>query len=413
MPPSKSTYADEVDKHFAPFKNHEAIKAIQSMRAQFGVSYDAPMSFAMHLDNVDDLKLLIDPKKPPYTFDSRWNPEATQAFLVKLRSFVKDSHFTEFIDSHRAFYDKATGSMKGLLAKYNFTEWFDKFYGPRPNSELYATVGLLAGGGNYGVSAQLPNGNLIVSPVIGVYKWDANGVPVFSDDLSFTLIHEFSHTYMNPLILKNIAKIQKAVDKMAKANASQFKSQAYQGGQTIACETMVRVATVLFTKQCMSETTAKLVERNEINSGFWWVDGMVKLFDDYKDRTKYPTLEAFMPRVIEYFNGVPKRLPELKNRMPQIVSMTPKNGSKNVASGTPKIKITYSMPVSLFNSKGIFWNSKKPLEAGTWELSEDKKTITINVRLDSNTEYKFIVYAVQSSEGYLPSTESLSFTTAK
>jgi hypothetical protein len=413
MPNSKSTYSQDVDKYFAPFKDHAAIKAMQKMRAEAGVSYDAPMSMALHLNNVVELKPLFDPTHPPSTLDGRWKPAATKDFLIKLRAFVKDAKFAQFLEDHKGYYRKAAGRLESLLGKYAFSKWFDGFFGPRPNARLFATVGLLTGGGNYGVSAQLPKGVLEVSPVIGAYVFDMEGLPAFQPHQAFTLVHEFAHTYTNPLVGKHLPEFSKAAQAMFEANPEQFRSQAYSGGMTVAVETMVRVVTALFLRDCEGEQAGKMGALSEINSGFWWVDGLYERFGEYKDRKKYPTLEAFMPRVVDYFNAVPARLPELKARMPQVVSVSPAAGSKDVDPATTEIRLTFTRPMRVTGPKLIGWVGQRPLEFGDVVLSEDKKTVSFTVKLEKGKTYRFGFWAAVSEEGYRPYPTDFTFSTAE
>jgi len=407
MPASKSPYSEEVDKCFSTFKTHEAIKAVKAIRFSTGVGYDAPMSLAVHLDDVRHLKLLINPTKPPTTFDSRWKPQQTEEFLVKLRAFVKDTKFEEFIGSHQAFYKKACGKMDALLARFAFAEWSDGFFGPRPNGQMSVAIGLLNGGGNYGVSASLPSGKLIVEPVIGAWQFDKEGVPVFTNRISGLLIHEFSHTYANRLVLEHLTKLKAAGEKMFKANADQFRSQAYSGGETVLCESMVRACTVRFIRETGSKGDATRALLNEINNGFWWTDGLADLFDEYMaSRSKYKVLADFMPRVVEYFNGVPARLDSLKARMPKVVSFSLD------ATGS-ELVIAYDRPMKLANPYAVWSQGGQFKLTGPAKLSDDRKNLVVLVKLEPGTSYAVVCQAVVDDEGYRPAATPFKVTTRK
>jgi hypothetical protein len=315
------------------------------------------------------------------------------------------------LNEHRDYYAKSADSLGSLLSKHAFSEWFDGFFGPRTNAKLFATVGLLTGGGNYGVSAKLPDGSLEVSPVIGAYVFDKEGLPLFQFQQAFTLVHEFAHTYTNPLVIKHFSEFAQAAKALADANADQFRSQAYSGGQTVACETMVRVVTSIFARENFGETVGKQAVLSEINSGFWWTDGLVELFAEYKDRKKYPTLEAFLPQVVAYFKGVPARLTELKDRMPQVVSASPADGAKEIDAGTGEIRVTYSRPVRLVRAKGVYWQSRPPLETGLVSILEDGKTAVFSVKLEPGKTYRFTLHAAATAEGYAPIPKVLTFAT--
>jgi len=44
-------YTDRIEHHFAAYKSHELIIFIQKLRKKNGVSFDAVMSMAVHIDN--------------------------------------------------------------------------------------------------------------------------------------------------------------------------------------------------------------------------------------------------------------------------------------------------------------------------------------------------------------------------
>lgn len=44
---------------------------------------------------------------------------------------------------------------------------------------------------------------------------------------------------------------------------------------------------------------------SELGNGFFWMKGLVKSLDVYENnRNKYPTLESYMPVLVDFYNGV-------------------------------------------------------------------------------------------------------------
>ena len=43
------SYAQDIEEHFGKFRDHEAVELARQLRQSHGVSYDAPMSLAVHL----------------------------------------------------------------------------------------------------------------------------------------------------------------------------------------------------------------------------------------------------------------------------------------------------------------------------------------------------------------------------
>jgi len=54
-PNSASPYAERVERHFGPFRVHAAVTAYQAILEDYGTSYDAIPTLAVHLDGVPTL----------------------------------------------------------------------------------------------------------------------------------------------------------------------------------------------------------------------------------------------------------------------------------------------------------------------------------------------------------------------
>ena len=46
---------------------------------------------------------------------------------------------------------------------------------------------------------------------------------------------------------------------------------------------------------------------SEIGNSFYWMQGLVDILYDYEhNRTKYPSLESFMPQIIQFYDKIAK-----------------------------------------------------------------------------------------------------------
>ena len=139
-----------VEKQFGPFRGHPVVTLARKLRETHGISYDACMSMAVHLKDVNTLeeRIPFDPRPP--SLDLRWTPEDAREFLRELRKFAAESRFPEFLAAHRGLYQLAENRMKRLLDKEGHLEWFAEFFGDRPGSRFTVALGLLNGPNNYG-----------------------------------------------------------------------------------------------------------------------------------------------------------------------------------------------------------------------------------------------------------------------
>jgi hypothetical protein len=77
--------------------------------------------------------------------------------------------------------------------------------------------------------------------------------------------------------------------------------QAYGTWQNIIEESIVRAATMRYIFDHKGAEAAREAIAIEERRSFVWTGELVSLLDGYeKDRARYPTLEAFMPRVVSF-----------------------------------------------------------------------------------------------------------------
>ena len=246
MPNSKSPYSDEVEAHFGKFRNHAVVKAARKLRRTRGVSYDAVMSMAVHISDTKELKERVPFDQKPPRLDERWRVDDARDFLKKARDFVKKTEFNQFFAEHEKFYAAAAKRLEQRLSERDYIRWFDTFFGVRPGARFAAIPGLLNGGGNYGVGIQFPDGSEEITPVLGMYQFDDDGVPVVSTNIAELVVHEFCHTYTNPLVDKHAEELKEPAQMLYSQYAALMTRQAYGSWETMMRESFVRACTVRY-----------------------------------------------------------------------------------------------------------------------------------------------------------------------
>jgi hypothetical protein len=150
-----------------------------------------------------------------------------------------------------------------------------------------------------------PDGRLVVFPTIGAWNWDSDGLPVFDDRVTDTIVHEFCHPFANPLIDENLSQLEAAGRKLHSLNREVMAAQAYGEPRTVLYESLVRASVVQVLSLGEGEKRAAAQLRFELSRGFWWLPSLVKSLERYsKNREKYPTLAKFMPELAAEFNRI-------------------------------------------------------------------------------------------------------------
>lgn len=110
-----ASYAKDADEHFDVVKDHAVVRLARRLRAERGVSFDAVMAMAVHVDDAAKLgeRVPFDPR--PATLDARWQPDDARAFLAALTKFSEESSFDEFVKRHDALYRMAETRLAKVL----------------------------------------------------------------------------------------------------------------------------------------------------------------------------------------------------------------------------------------------------------------------------------------------------------
>jgi len=167
--------------------------------------------------------------------------------------------------------------------------------------------GLLDGGANYGPHVTL-DGAVEMYQVLGVHTLDAAGLPEITGDTIATLIHEMAHSYVNPVFDRHQAELARAGGVLYPLVAKLMEEQAYGDARTMFDESGVRAVTALYLRDRHGPAAGADAEADEVRSGFVWTPELARVLDRFrKDHAKYPTLEAFMPEVVAFFDDVAAR----------------------------------------------------------------------------------------------------------
>jgi hypothetical protein len=405
------SYDADTEKHFAPFKEHPAVKYAAELKEKYGVSYDAVMAMAIHVTGAASLGEKVPFEPRPAGLDGRWNPETARKFLALTREFVKDTKFEEFYAAHKPLYELAARRLQETLDKGAHLEWFDSFFGPVKDADFRIAIGMLNGGGNYGGRVALPGGRKEMYSIIGVWRTDADGNPVFPDGVVSTVVHEFTHSYTNPLVDRFKKDLEPAGKKIFPLVEQQMRSQAYGNWETLMYESLNRACELRYDRVYYSSDAVKRAEEYEISRGFHWVPGLGEVLGEYDAAPrKYKDLGEFFPKIVEYFNAYAGRaeadiaaynekkkaeaekkrqeMESWKEKGPKVVAMSPENGAADVPAGPLTITITFDRPMgegySMVQTEG---RDRYPKIKEVPGFDAGRKVFSMQVELQPGREY--------------------------
>ncbi len=296
-------YDRDIKKHFDKFKNHPAVKYAAGLRQRRSVSCNAPMSLAVYLADANSLNTLVPLEPRPAGLDFRWNPDETREFLEKARQFVKDSDFKTFFNEHKPFYEKACKKYQKMLDKHVHLEWFDEFFGKKPDAEFHIILGMANGHGSSGAEVVVGSEYHIYS-IVGVWMTNLFGEPWFLNRLcGTTVIHELGHSYTNPIVEKHLSQLEPAGKILFPQVEEKMRKMYYGSWQAMMFESVIRTIEAQYLYQYEGKASAERAVRYNVNNGFFWMKELDEVVSEYRtNRARYPTFESFFPRIVEFFN---------------------------------------------------------------------------------------------------------------
>jgi len=300
------SYVSDIHGHFNKFKDYPLIVFAAEMRDKNGVSFDAVQAMAIHLEQPPSLNLLVPfSSKVP---ERRWGQENALKFAGLLKQFYSDAKCEEFFKEQEGLYKSAQERFMPVYDALD-VQWYNRYYGVQPEGSLNIIIGLGLGGGNYGPKVVYPDGTEAIYAIMGTAYFDGTGKPVYPvENCLPTLIHEFNHSYVNPLTKKHEKEFEGAGTKLFDLVKAGMGSQHYTSWQTMMNESLVRASVIRYLLKHNpggKEARSQLI--SDFGRGFFWMKGLVETLGVYeKRRDKYPTLESYLPVLVEFYKGVAK-----------------------------------------------------------------------------------------------------------
>ncbi|HXW56445.1 MAG TPA: DUF4932 domain-containing protein [Candidatus Cybelea sp.] len=343
-------YTTDIDHYFSKYRDHPAVLMAQRLADKNDVGYDAVMAMAVHLSPPPALSALLSfTNDVP---DSRWGKENATSFLQALREFYRDTGFQAFFAAHEPMYNVAETRFQAVLKGLDLG-WYKSFYGEAPRGHFHVVLGMNNGGGNYGPRVVFPDAHEELYAIMGCWTKDDSGNPTYNAaDYLPTLIHEFNHSFVNPIIDRRENDFAMAADQVYSRVAAQMKDMAYGDGRTMVNESLVRAAVILyFEAHKDSATDVRYKTVREQSNGFVWMDELCGLLRDYESqRDRVPTFSSFVPEIAQFYRSlapqITKKIADFDQRCVHVTGLQPfASHSGSVDATIKQIVVTFDKPL--------------------------------------------------------------------
>lgn len=388
-------YISDIDRHFAKVKDHPAVVLARQLRERQGVSFDAVMSMAVHLSDVERFDERAPFDSAGIALDGRWGGVEARPFLAALRRFVADARFADFVAAHRDMYDSTGARLQRTITENANLAWFAGFFGERPAAEFIVVPLLANATGNFGVRLRSGGRDVEIYAILGTGTADSSGIPTFDARLVPTLVHEFNHSFVNQVVDPYADALAATGGQVYAAVTPAMRAQAYGNSKTMIDESLVRAAVARYLLANRGEAAARDAIGTERGRMFLWTGELYDLLGEYEaGRARYPTFASFMPRVVEYFASLAPRVPEMVRRYdterPKLVWISIENGAQDVDPSLGELTFRFDRPMRRGYSLEAIDNRRNMLpgvEGGG--LDSTGRVFTLRVKLEPNHEYRF------------------------
>lgn len=297
-------YIAKAENYFGHLRDHPCIAYARECNAIHQINGDAPMALAVYVGPPPELKLRMDLSDIPASFDPRWDSALISSYLEHARIFAHESNFMEFHKGVQEYLTLAKANLYKMINREQIFHWYKDFFGYYPENFL-VYMALLNGSSSYGYPVFYPDGEVEFVSLIGGRFPNKAHVPTYPKDWFLpVIIHEYTHSYINPLIKSMPEEFKELGEAMLVTHRAAMIEHGYNVWNVILQEYIVRACTIRYLEQMVSSKAAKKNLANDISGGFTEIEGVVSLLDTYENnRDNYRDIESFVPQIKRYFES--------------------------------------------------------------------------------------------------------------
>jgi hypothetical protein len=202
-----------------------------------------------------------------------------------------------------------------------------------------------------------------------------------------------------------------------------MQRQAYGQWKTMLYESLVRACTIRYLRRHQGPLAAWWKTLDDQGRQFRWVGDLASLLGEYEEhRDRYPTLDAFAPRIVAFFNTQAEKLakePAARSpAAPRVVSVTPADGATDVDPALSEIRVVFDRPMRDKSWSLAGDQPELPEVVGQPAYDAARTTWSVPIRLQPERSYRFMLNSdrfqnFQSADGVRLEPVQVRFRTGK
>jgi hypothetical protein len=292
-----TAYRRDVDAWFSSFREHAAVKRFAEL-AKGNYRFDAPASTMVCLTALPELRLDGDPEECGAA--RAGGARNVLAWVDELRDFARASKFDAFFRAHAGLYRLLEEQTRKKLLK-DYAAPLEAYHGVRAGSFTIVLAPLLSG--NFGQRHRRRDGRFDIYGILGTDR-ASEGIEQFGtvESLRRLVWHEFGHSFSNPEVERLRERLSNS-GKLLDPIAAKMGASAYSDWFTTAIEHVDRAIEVRLAFRELGEDEGERAIDYQKAQGFAYIEPLARRLEEYeRNRDRYPTFEAFAPRLLAVFD---------------------------------------------------------------------------------------------------------------
>lgn len=297
-------------KNYLRYKQFDSCMMMNTYRRLLSQGFynDFFIDFLLQTDEVPLAKINANTDKETIlTFSKKGDFEEAKknaaAFLTMFNSFYKETHFENYLNENKNYYDQIKADVEKNLPSDQFLPTMENFYQKQFNAYYL-----------------IPSLNILTS--MGFGKTNRNTKTIYNTfgpfsfqtfdtknaDLGFNFpkrirglsVHEFGHSFVNPAIDKVPKALLDSTEFLFTPIKSEMSKQAYPAWKICLYEHFVRAGEVIIARKLGNAKEAKKILQDNAKAKFIYLPTIVQELEKYdKNKSRYKSYDDFVPSVIE------------------------------------------------------------------------------------------------------------------
>ena len=288
-------YVMEIEKKFRYYQNHKVVKLFNYLTLNYDFSFSTPIKLFLQLNDDFSFSYLTDE-----LFSKKFNKDSKVLELLSLLpDFAEEIKFDIYYFSNEKKYRRFINNVANQLMGLDIVKFINNYYGITESKNFIVN---LIPWRTYGCYGTCNNDDLYTHLCCHHKSKNKNDIYHNNDHIfnySSFLVHEFSHSFINPLTDKYSLITED--NPIFNDIWEKMKELGYSSNKSILNDHIVRAITLrfLFLQRNDISYYNKQLETDE-NWGFSYIRNIMASLEFYeKNRDYYKNMDSFYPLLIQ------------------------------------------------------------------------------------------------------------------